>query len=56
MNNYQIIAGIYDHLTKEEQLILMDKFTFSTPIELTVNTLLDKINLKGIKGLTTDKM
>lgn len=36
----------------EEHLFLMDKFTFSTPIELTINALLDKINLKGMESLT----
>lgn len=36
----------------EEHLFLMDKFNFSTPIELTINALLDKINLKGIESLT----
>lgn len=36
----------------EEHLFFMDKFTFTNPLDLTVDGLLDKINLKGIESLT----
>ena len=40
----------------EEHLLLMNKFTFDAPIKLTVDTVLDKINLKGIDSLTEVEM
>ena len=40
----------------EEQLFLMDKITFDTPLELTTDGILDKINLKGIESLSRTEL
>ena len=40
----------------EEQLFLMDKITFDTPLELKVDTILDKINLKGIENISITEL
>ncbi|MGG7036301.1 MAG: hypothetical protein ACI7YS_14050 [Flavobacterium sp.] len=58
--SFQMEGSAEEHffwnISLDERLLLMDKFTFNAPIKLTVDSILDKINLKGTDSLTEAEM
>ncbi len=51
-----VVEHFFWNIHLDEQLLLMDKITFDKPIQLTVDSLLDKINQRGIESLSETEM